>query len=149
MALAIWGEAANQPQEGRVAVGVVIRNRMRLHYQSDGTMIGTVEHPMAFSEFTDDWVNGEYKRVAFTADEIAARAENMRIRAIAQPVWADCQQAVFDSAPDSGFVGAPEFQKLTPDTVLYLNPSIVNPLPAWAVPEKQVAVIYSHTFYVA
>jgi spore germination cell wall hydrolase CwlJ-like protein len=145
MALCAWSEAANQPYEGKVAVLRVVRYRMALHYQSDGTVIGTVEHPAAFSGFSYDMVDGVYTKVAFTAAQIAARAENMRIRAMTQSIWDDCQRAVIDSEPDSGFVGGPEFQKLTPETVLYCNRHISSP--PWATDDKLVAVIFDHTFY--
>ena len=47
--LTIFGEARGEPFEGQVAVANVIRNRTRLKYQSDGTIEGTVLHPLAFS----------------------------------------------------------------------------------------------------
>jgi len=31
--------------------------------------------------------------------------------------------------------------------VLYYNPAIVHPAPAWATPQNQVAVIYDETFF--
>jgi spore germination cell wall hydrolase CwlJ-like protein len=145
LALCAWSEAAGEPFEGKVAVLRVVRNRMALHYQSDGTVAGTVLHPAAFSGFSYDMVDGVYTKVAHTPEEVAARAENMRIHAMAQPVWADCQKAVEDSVPDSGFVGGPQFEKLTPATVLYCNPAISSP--PWATPDNFVCQIFHHSFY--
>lgn len=145
MALCAWSEAAGEPFEGKVAVLCVVRNRMARRYQSDGTVVGTVLHPNAFSGFSFDMVDGKYTRVAHTPEEIAARAENMRIRAMAQPIWPDCLKAVEDSADGSGFVGSEEFQKLTPDTLLYVNAGLASP--AWATPAKFVCQIARHSFY--
>ena len=45
----IWIEARGEPYEGRVAVGRVMRNRMRLKFFSDGTVSNTVLYPYQFS----------------------------------------------------------------------------------------------------
>src|SRR5688572_10950774 len=42
-------EAAREPYKGKVAVGRVIRNRMREKYHSDGTVAGTVLRAYQFS----------------------------------------------------------------------------------------------------
>lgn len=51
--LTIYGEAAGEPMEGKLAVAHVIRNRMRFKYQSDGTVVGTVLKPFQFSMWSD------------------------------------------------------------------------------------------------
>jgi spore germination cell wall hydrolase CwlJ-like protein len=48
LAVAVLDEARGEIPEGRAAVAQVILNRMRLRYQSDGTIAGTVLHPEAF-----------------------------------------------------------------------------------------------------
>lgn len=47
-------EAGGEPQEGRVAVAKVIRNRMRLGYASNGTVSSTVLRPYQFSCWNTD-----------------------------------------------------------------------------------------------
>lgn len=45
----ILAEARGEPHDGQVAVGNVVRERMRLRYASDGTVLGTVWRPNQFS----------------------------------------------------------------------------------------------------
>jgi len=47
-------EADREPFDGKIAVGVTIRNRMKFRYSSDGTLAGTVLKPFAFSCFNTD-----------------------------------------------------------------------------------------------
>ncbi len=47
--LTIRMEARNQPVEGQIAIGNVIRNRMASRYFSDGSVAGTVLNPLQFS----------------------------------------------------------------------------------------------------
>lgn len=146
-AVCIWDEAAGEQYEGKVAVGRVIRNRMALHYESDGTVAGTVLAPGQFSGFWYSMLAGKYTRDAWTAEQAAAKAATMLAEAQRQPIFTQCQKAWADSKDGSGFVGGPQFEKLTPATVLYLNPSILTHLPPWANSAAEVAVIYHHTFY--
>jgi len=53
----ILAEAGNQPFEGMVAVGEVIRNRTRRRYNSDGTIMGTIMIPYQFSCWNNDATN--------------------------------------------------------------------------------------------
>lgn len=48
-AMNIYAEARGQPFYGQVAVGFVVRERMRLRYFSDGTVVGTIWRPYQFS----------------------------------------------------------------------------------------------------
>lgn len=45
----ILAEARGEPYDGQVAIGNVVRERMRLRYASDGTVLGTVWRPNQFS----------------------------------------------------------------------------------------------------
>jgi spore germination cell wall hydrolase CwlJ-like protein len=144
-ALCIWEEAQGEPYEGKVAVGRVIRNRTAAHYASDGTVAGTVLHKWAFSGFWSHMDHGVYKQFAFDQAQAMAGAESELLIAKASEPWPDCQKAWSDAAAASGFAGGPQFQKLTPDTVLYCNPQISHP--AWATPERFVCTVYRHSFY--
>ena len=144
-ALCVWEEAQGEPYEGKVAVGRVIRNRMAAHYASDGTVSGTVLHKWAFSGFWAHMDHGAYRQFAFDQDQATAGAETELAIAKASPTWADCQKAWIDSAPGSGFMGGPQFRKLTPDTVLYVNPLVAHP--AWATADRFVCAVYRHSFY--
>lgn len=50
----IWAEARSEPAEGKIAVGEVILNRMRLRYFSKGRVASTVFHALQFSCFNSD-----------------------------------------------------------------------------------------------
>jgi spore germination cell wall hydrolase CwlJ-like protein len=145
LALCVWDEAAGEMHEGKVAVAKVVYNRMALHYQSDGTVQGTVLAPNQFSGFWFSMFNGRYVRDCWTLPEALAKAARMLNEASQQAIWPDCQLAAEQAS--TGFQGGPEWQKLEaePKTVLYANLAISNP--AWAMPENKVATIGHHTFF--
>jgi hypothetical protein len=47
--LTIWQETRNEPDDVKLAVAEVIRDRTAKNYMSDGTVAGTVLHPYQFS----------------------------------------------------------------------------------------------------
>jgi hypothetical protein len=147
LAVAIEDEAGNQPHEGKVAVGRVIMNRLHAKFFSDGTMAGTVLHYIQFSGFWCDFVGGKYQVVAHTPADAMARAQDKLARYSAGPGWTDALLAADQSRGVQAFAGGPQFQKLTDKTVLYLNPKVVHPLPAWASSANEDAVIFDHTFF--
>ena len=57
-ALTINGEAVGEPFVGKVAVGIVIRNRMSRRYSSDGTVADTVlrAHQFSMWRYPKPWV---------------------------------------------------------------------------------------------
>jgi len=119
--LTVWQEARNQSFIGKCAVGEVIRNRMHRHYNSDGTVPGTVCRAWQFS----GWNTQDPNRVpSLKLDDN-------------DPMVQECMKAWRTSQATSYARAA----------VLYLNKSIVDPLPDWARDDKQVAVIGAHTFY--
>jgi N-acetylmuramoyl-L-alanine amidase len=122
--MTIWQEARGESAAGKLAVARVIRNRMARHYFSDGTVTGTVLYPYQFS----GWNSKEPNRLkAAVLDATALDVEA-------------CREAWDRSATDdAGIRGA----------VLYYAPLVVTETPAWAVPEKQVAVIGRHVFFTA
>ena len=148
-ALCIWTEARGQPYEGQVAVARVIANRMAKGYFSDGTVSGTVLRYDQFSAFYFAMVNGRYTRIASDAAGAPAVAEELLTEALADHTWASCEQAVIDGQIGSNFAWGPQGRKINanPMTLLYCNPAISQP--DWAIPAKEVAVIYDHTFYEA
>lgn len=149
LALCIWTEASGEPHEGKVAVGIVVWNRIKAHYASDGTMAGTVLRKDQFSAFYFDMIDGRYTRVCATPAAAADRAEALLLRAARDDVWGDCITAADEATTRAfGFVPGPQMQKLLaqPRAFLYLNPKIASPQP-WATPEAEVATIYNHTFY--
>lgn len=144
-ATCLYAEARGEPHDGKVAVGRVIRNRQALHYQSDGTVPGTILHPCAFSWAWFSFVDGQYERVAHTIEDAQVLADHMLTQAQKSNVWAECVSAVTDSDWASGYVGGPDFQKLTHDTLLYDNLALSSPV--WAVSDKLVTVIGRHSFF--
>lgn len=120
--ITIWQEARNQPWEGKVAVGEVIRRRAQRKYNSDGTIAGTVAKPYQFS----GWNTNDPNRVpSLLLDD-------------SDSVVHDCLYAWFFS----------ENSNYSKDAVLYCNPRILRNMPAWAKETKRVAIIGDHYFYV-
>jgi len=152
----IVAEAGNQPHEGQTAVGCVILNRIKYKYSSDGTMIGTVLHKWAFSWAWAAMENGRYQQVAFDLGQAETRAsqdfdelsENKDLWGNATQAWADAKAWSAGGAAPMSFVPGPDFKAgFTDHTVLYLNPKITNPMPAWANPKYQDCVLWDHTFF--
>jgi spore germination cell wall hydrolase CwlJ-like protein len=150
LATCVADEAGGEPYEGKVAVAIVLANRMALPYQSDGTAEGTVLKKDQFSGFWFDMIEGKYTRVCSTLEEAQARAQQKYDRYFNQSIWDDCVRAVADASAwvageAMSFAPGPAFAGLTPRTVLYLNPQVSHA--AWATDDKQDAVIYHHTFF--
>lgn len=148
LALCVWSEARGEPDDGKAAVAQVVLNRARMRYSApEGTIISAVFAPGQFSGFYFDWVAGRYTRTCRTVEQAKAKAERLLKLAQQNPaIWADCFH-VADLVRIGQYAGGPAYQALTPDTVLYLNPAVVHPLPAWADPAKQVTVIGHHHFF--
>ena len=144
-ALCVWDEARGEEQDGRAAVARVIKNRMRLKYESDGTVYGTVLRYHQFSGFWFTMQNGEYTPIAFDEDEAEIQARLLLTQAQRMLVWQDCLDAWSEVV--AGTYEGEDYAHLTDDTVLYLNPGIVKTLPVWATPETFVTRIGHHDFY--
>jgi len=121
----IMQEAAGEPYKGKVAVAEVIVNRMKAKYASDGTVAGTVLRPYQFSGWnTKD--PGRIRNIMIDdTDHVVQECIN---------AW---EQAKHGSNTVQG-------------AVLYLNKSLVDPLPEWAMPDSadEVAQVGQHTFYI-
>jgi spore germination cell wall hydrolase CwlJ-like protein len=120
-ALCIFAEARGEPFKGQVAVGNVVRNRMREKYSSDGTVVGTVLKPLQFS-----WTN--------THD-----AQRTRVLSVdmADPKWSVAVEAWEDSLSKNA---------VPPETVLY-HADWMSRYPVWTKKAKEVAHIGRHIFY--
>ena len=117
----IWQEARNEPYIGKVAVGEVIRERMRRRYSSDGSVAGTVGRPYQFSgwKITDpNFLPSLY------IDDF-------------DPVVVECIKAWWESI----------LSKYSKGAVLYCNLSTVGVRPNWAKEENVVVKIGGHTFF--
>ena len=123
-ALTVWMEARGEPFDGKVAVARVIRNRMAQHWYGRGDVIDIVLQPMQFS----CWNSGDPNR------RVAARLDDT------DPAWTDSLKAWQESAHTEGGVAGATF---------YYNPSAVAKTPAWATPDKRVAIIGHHHFFAA
>ena len=51
--MTIIGESLSEPLAGKIAIGEVIRNRMKRRYASNGTVVGTVLRAKQFSMWDD------------------------------------------------------------------------------------------------
>lgn len=144
LALNGFSEANLEPDDGFAAVCQVVLNRARLHYQSDGTIQGTILFPNAFSWVAWDMVRGHYTKVAFTQEEEVARVADMLKRAeLYSGPWHRALR-IAGAVMVKTYIGS-QFAKITPATVLYVNPEISHP--AWALPQNEVCVIGHHAFY--
>lgn len=115
--LTIYGEAAGEPYDGKLAVAKTIRNRMRLEYNSDGTVVGTVLAPKQFSMWNRTpwlWV---------------ANADDTKIPTL------ECVNAWRDSVDT----------EVLPDDVVLYHAEYVDPY--WASKVEFVKQIGRHLFY--
>lgn len=147
LTLCAYREASIEPDDGLAAVVRVVLNRMARKYQSDGTMAGTVfgGNGCAFSWAAFDFVNGRYQRVASGLDQIEARAEHLLTICERYPAAWGRAQRITGAVQDGSYRGGFSYGKLTPETVLYLNPQLSHT--DWATPENFVVQIGRHAFY--
>jgi len=117
----ILAEARGEPHDGQVAVGNVVRERMRLRYASDGTVLGTVWRPSQFS-----WTlsNDKQRKRVMSADDDDPAVQN------AEKAW-------FESG---------ERMVVPRGTVLY-HADYVSPNWAKAASVKFVLQVGRHLFY--
>jgi spore germination cell wall hydrolase CwlJ-like protein len=120
--LTIWTEAQGESFEGKVAVGEVIRERMRRKYASDGTVAGTVARRYQFSAWNDDHQD----------NTLLIRALKLDWGDVGIP---ECQRA-WEKSATTNYVSK---------AVLYCNLAVAQP--DWAKPEKLVAKIEHHSFF--
>lgn len=121
--LTVWMEARGETHDGRVAVAEVIRNRTARKYDSDGTVPGTVLHPVQFS----CWNTHDPNRIAaahLDADDAMLQ---------------DCIAAWHEALAGSD---------LARGAVLYYNPAAVVETPGWVAQSTEVARIGRHVFFV-
>lgn len=113
-------EVAGEPYDGKLAVAEVIRRRMRLGFQSDGTVAGTLLRAYAFSGWN-------------------TKPDFLRIRTIqlhdSDAGVQDCARAWREGATSN----------LVPQAVNYVNLDIAHP--DWATPDRFVAKVGHHSFY--
>jgi N-acetylmuramoyl-L-alanine amidase len=121
-AITIWAEAQGESYDGKIAVGEVIRNRMKRMYSSDGSVAGTVAQRYQFSFWNDDKQNNQLLVKALQLDD-------------SKVVAMQCIDAWRDSAGTD----------LTHGAVLYVNLDVAQP--AWATDDKFIVKIGHHTFY--
>lgn len=146
IALCAFQEANLEPEDGLAAVVRVLINRMRLRFQSDGTIAGTVFHGdgTAFSWAAFEMADGCYRRVASGPAEIEVRAAELLAKAQGfHDAWARAQRIA--GQVGAGLYAGADFTRVTGDTVLYLNPAIADA--AWASSDKFVCRIGRHSFF--
>lgn len=120
-ALTVLAEAGGEPYLGKVAVGEVIRRRMKLRFFSDGTVMGTCFARLQFSVWNDDKQDNALAIRTLQSDDMTiGYQDSMR-------AWL-----------------ASETSTLVPDAVQYYNPDTV--LPSWLDEFIPVATINKHVF---
>lgn len=146
LALCGFEEANLEPDDGVAAVIRVILNRLKLRYQSDGTVFGTVTHGngVAFSWVGFAMLDGHYTRVANGPSQIVSRISMLLEQAQGYTkAWARALDIA--GRVQAGTYEGPDYAHLTDDTVMYLNPAIASA--AWASPAAFVTQIGHHSFY--
>lgn len=119
--MTIWGEARGESKEGKIAVGEVIRNRMKRKYSSDGTASGTVLKRLQFSCHNHDDPN---RLLMAKLDDSS-----------------DLVKECIDAWKES------EKTNLTKGAVLYCNLKSVDYIPTWAKMDKHTIKIGNHDFF--
>ncbi|MGE0472484.1 MAG: cell wall hydrolase [Nitrospirales bacterium] len=117
-ALTIYFEAKGESFAGKLAVAAVIRNRMVHHFQSDGTVRGTVLRPKQF----EPWITRNPDTIPFNPSNI-----KMQESLLAWKLVQDGREVVNGA-------------------VLFYNPEIVKS-PRWARVHRKVAKIGGHEFF--
>ncbi len=144
LALNAFEEANLEPDDGVAAIVRVCLNRMARKYESDGTVAGTVFKHAQFSWAEFAMVDGHYTRVAFTPEEVQARATHLLAQAQAYAhAWSRATD-ITDRVVAGTYAGA-LYDALTADAVLYLNPTLSSA--PWATPAKRICVIGRHEFF--
>ena len=144
LTLCAFQEAAGEPDDGVAAVARVVLNRMARHYVSDGTVAGTVLAPDQFSWTAWEMVDGRYERVCRSAEAVQARAAALLVRAQALVRQWTRVGRIVGEVQGRAYAGA-DYDRLTDDTVLYLNPRLSHAV--WATPAKRVCDIGRHSFF--
>jgi len=145
-ALCVLEEAGGEIDDGKAAVARVIKNRMKLKFESDGTLFGTVLKYDQFSWAWFDFVSGQYRRIAWNFEQAKKVAELHLDRAAPAPLL-HCRK-IAQNVLASTYHGE-LYDHMTDQVVNYLNPKILHSIPAWASPDKLVCVIGHHNFYKA
>lgn len=142
--LCVIQEAGNQPAEGQGGVIRVIDNRMRLHYNSNGTVLGTIEGHDQFSWVTHAFASGHYETVARDGAQTAARVATLLAQAKAHTASWNIAAAIVAQV-DAGAYHGPLYDHLTDLTVLYDNLALAQP--DWARTARRIIQIGAHTFF--
>jgi hypothetical protein len=144
LATCVWDEARGESQAGRVAVARVVMNRMHAHYQSDGTVDGTVLRKDQFSGFYFAFIGGHYTRIGSTEAQALGEAMLLYAQAKAEPIWPQCVAAA-RAALVGDYSAWPEVQALGDGALNYANLAISKPV--WATSALFIASIGNHSFY--
>lgn len=147
LTLCVYDEAAGEPNDGRAAVARVVLNRKHKLVQSDGTMRGTVLALYQFSGFYFEMINGHYTKVCTDIECADARAAKKLIEYQKHNESWNTVNNICAEVMNGTYVGTDAYNHLTPDTILYYNPSVTSHHPAWALPNKFVVKIGRHFFY--
>lgn len=120
LARTIYGEARGEGQEGRVAVGHVILNRVTAHHRKESTIVGVCTEPMQFSAWNENDPNRE-------------KLQSMTVN---DPIYRECLIAACQAVNDR--------HDPTHGSQFYHTNNI---LPGWAEGHEPVVVIENHSFY--
>jgi len=127
LACVLYGESATEPDDGKFAVGCVIRNRVRLRGWWGGTYRHVILAPKQFSCFN-------FKINNKTNSLLKYMLNAMRKRTVKYVACEAQAKLILEGKPD-----------ITGSATHYFNPSIVKP--TWSAKMVRTARIANHDFY--
>ncbi len=132
LALTIYGEARNQPVEGKIAVGNVCRNRLKTNRWGH-TYERVCLAPMQFSCWSPQGGLSNYTTLKALAAQI------MDGHPPVDPILAECYWVA------SGITGGAARDNT--ENATFYHVVTMAKFPSWAVGQVPVATIGSHVFY--
>ena len=148
MVLCGYKEALGEIDDGIAAVYEVIRHRMALKFESDGTVSGTVLRHAQFSWVEYDMVHGVYTRVAATPDAVQGRVHTLLSAASRDTKSWDRCEFILTRVLASTYAGSAQYRAVRDQAaVLYANLADLDHHPVWAMPDKFITKVQHHSFY--
>jgi N-acetylmuramoyl-L-alanine amidase len=134
VALVLYGEARSEPIEGLIAVGCVIRNRVKAQTWFGKTYSEVVTKPKQFSCLFALGGKANYKRVLALAKSLANKDQIADAKA-KEAIWVA-----------HGLIG--EYVRDVTQGADHYHTAAMQPRPSWAQSKVPVKQIGGHVFYV-
>lgn len=133
VALVLYGESRSEPVQGIVAVGCVIRNRVRKPAWWGHDFAGVCLQPWQFSCLSPKGGAGNYKKVLSFAERMAKKTQ------LTNPLERQCAWVA------QGIVG--DYVVDVVKGATHYHTKTLTPRPEWAMGHAPIAQIGAHVFY--